>query len=85
VRDNLPHIRMTRPEGTYLAWLDCGDLKLEPSAYQFFLDKAQVALSNGVMFGEKRGQDFVRLNFACSRDTLFEGLNRLRAALTTGD
>ncbi len=81
VHENLPQVRITRPEGTYLAWLDCGDLKLEPSSYQFFLDQAQVALGNGSMFGEKRGRDFVRLNFACARATLYEGLNRLRAAL----
>ncbi len=76
VRQNLPGIRVTIPEATYLSWLDCRALHLEPNPYDFYLEKARVALTNGVDFGEG-GQGFVRLNFGCPRSTLEEALNRI--------
>jgi cystathionine beta-lyase len=83
VSQNLPEIKMTRPEGTYLAWMDCGALNLTPSAYKFFLMQARVALGSGSLFGEKRGNDFVRLNFACPRSRLVDGLDKLRTAVVS--
>jgi cysteine-S-conjugate beta-lyase len=84
VRANLPGIRVTHPEATYLSWLDCRALNLTPDPYQFFLKKAQVALSNGADFGEG-GQGFVRLNFGCPRSTLEEALHRMKASLAQSD
>ncbi|HML22291.1 MAG TPA: MalY/PatB family protein [Aggregatilinea sp.] len=81
VREQMPQIKMTAPEGTYLAWMDCGALDLQQPAYRFFLDHARVALGNGQHFGGRRGNDFVRLNFACSKPTLGEGLRRLAASV----
>ena len=72
---------MTKTEGTYLAWLDCRDAGIDGSPYQFFLDKARVALGDGQIFGTG-GQGFVRLNFACPRLMLAEALLRLKTALT---
>lgn len=80
VRQNLPGIRTTHPEATYLSWLDCRALDLQPDPYQFFLKKAKVALTNGADFGEG-GPGFVRLNFGCPRSTLEEALNRMKNAL----
>ncbi|HEX3052952.1 MAG TPA: PatB family C-S lyase [Aggregatilineaceae bacterium] len=79
VSQNLPEMKMTNPEGTYLAWLDCRALNLTPSAYKFFLTNAHVALGNSSLFGA--GDDFVRLNFACPRSRLTEGLDKLREAV----
>jgi cystathionine beta-lyase len=81
VAEWLPGVRLWRPEGTFLAWLDCRAAELgglEPHA--FFLERARVALNNGADFGPG-GQGFVRLNFGCSRATLDLGLERLRDAL----
>jgi cystathionine beta-lyase len=77
---NLPGLSMAKPEGTYLAWLDCRDANLPGSAHQFFLQKARVALNDGATFGAG-GEGFVRLNFACPRATLVEALERMRQAL----
>jgi cystathionine beta-lyase len=64
----LPRVRYTIPEGTYLAWLDCRTLGVaDPAA--FFLQRAQVALTDGATFG-RPGQGHVRLNFATSRAIL---------------
>jgi len=73
---------MAKPEGTYLAWLDCRAAGIEGSPYQFFLDKARVALNDGAAFGTS-GEGFVRLNFACPRSVLKEALERITAALAS--
>ena len=81
VRSKLPGVSAASPEATYLAWLDCRQADLPDSdPYTFFLDKARVALNDGKTFG-RGGAGFVRLNFACPRATLAEGLDRMRHAL----
>ena len=76
----IPSVRILSPEATYLAWLDCSDLKLQPSPARFFLKHGQVALSEGKNFGEDFG-DFVRVNFATSRKILDDVIDRMVAAL----
>ena len=80
VTEYMPAMRITIPNATYLAWLDCTELKLKPSPYEFFLKKALVALSDGGKFG-KGSEQFVRLNFGTSRRILKQGLDRMRKAL----
>jgi len=80
IRDQLPGVRMTRMEATYLAWLDCRDSGISGKPFDFFLTKAKVALNDGVEFG-RGGEGFVRLNFACPRKILTEALDRMGAAL----
>jgi len=80
VEQNLPGIRVTKPDATYLIWLDCAELKLKSSPYEFFLNEAKVALSNGGKFG-KENEQFVRLNFGTSRKTVKRALERMNQAL----
>jgi cystathionine beta-lyase len=80
VRRHLPRITMTKPEGTYLAWLDCRLCDLPDTPYRFFLNEAKVALNDGAAFGPG-GEGFVRLNFGCPRTTLAQALERMRDAL----
>jgi cysteine-S-conjugate beta-lyase len=79
---DIPGVRTTVPEATYLAWLDCRKLDLPEgmSAYDFFLKEAKVALNPGTFFGTGY-ERFVRLNFACARSVLAEGLERMRDAV----
>ncbi len=78
---NLPEIRTTNPEGTFLLWLDCRDLGMDPySLAQFMIKEARVALSSGSDFG-KEGDGFLRMNLACRRSTLEEGLRRIEKAV----
>ena len=81
VQSQLPGVAMARPEGTYLAWLDCRGAGLpKDDPFSFFLERARVALNDGTAFGAP-GRGFVRLNFACPRALLTEGLERMRGAL----
>ncbi|MFZ0545813.1 MAG: MalY/PatB family protein [Candidatus Promineifilaceae bacterium] len=78
---NIPEIKMRRPEGTYLAWLDCSRLNLEAAdLHRFFLEEANVYLEAGDIFGEE-GAYFMRLNFACPRSILQEALERINRAV----
>jgi len=81
VQSKLPGVHITLPEGTYLAWLDCRQAEIPGNPYEFFLQKARVALNDGKTFG-KGGEGFVRLNFGCPRRMLAEGLERMKAALS---
>ena len=75
-----PMLRITVPDATYLAWLDCTELELRPSPYEFFLKEAHVALGDGGRFG-KGSEQYIRLNFGTSRKTLQQGLGRMRKAI----
>jgi len=80
VTETMPEVRITVPDATYLAWLDFTKLDLKRSPYDFFLEKAKVALSDGAIFGEA-GKGHIRLNFGTSLSILKQGLDRMREAL----
>lgn len=80
VNHELPGICTAKPEGTYLAWLDCRKAGIPGKPGNFFLEKGRVALNEGDAFG-KGGEGFVRLNFGCPKATLIEGLERMKSAL----
>ncbi|WP_026785147.1 MalY/PatB family protein [Pleomorphomonas koreensis] len=75
----IPEIRISAPEATYLAWLDCSALDLG-DAQKFFLDKARVGFNPGADFGGT--PDHVRLNFGCPRALLDDGIDRMVKALS---
>jgi cystathionine beta-lyase len=80
VEERLGGVTMARPEGTYLAWLDCRRAGIPGNPHQFFLEEARVALNDGTMFG-RGGEGFVRLNFGCPRSMLEEALDRMNSSL----
>jgi cysteine-S-conjugate beta-lyase len=80
IRERLPQLRVTVPEATYLAWIDCRDSGIEGNPQKFFLEQAKVALNDGRGFGQG-GEGFVRLNFGCPRSLLEQGLAAMHKAL----
>lgn len=80
IQENIPEIKITPIEGTYLAWFDCRDLEIDKSPYEFFLQDAGVAFNDGKIFGSG-GEGFVRFNFGCPRSMMIEGLERMKQAL----
>ncbi len=80
----LPDVHTTKPDATYLAWLDCSELVrkgiISGSPYDFFLKEAKVAFGEGRIYGEA-SRDYVRVNFGCTRRTLKQGLDRVRDSL----
>ena len=77
---DIPGIRLTEPQATYLAWLDFRELGFSKEELNAFLrDEANIWLEKGTVFGEE-GRGFARLNYACTKKTLEEALIRLRRA-----
>jgi cystathionine beta-lyase len=69
-------LRTWHVEATYLAWIDARELDV-PDPVKFFEDQG-VGLYDGAAFG---APGFLRLNFACPRAVLEEGLRRMAASL----
>ena len=81
IETNIPKLKVTRLEATYLLWLDFKAYqKDQGELYDLLLQKGKIALNNGSTFGDE-GNGFFRLNFACSRNTLQDGLKRMQKAL----
>jgi cystathionine beta-lyase len=78
---NIPKIKVIKPQGTYLVWLDCRALKLDDKALRdFFVKTAKVGFDDGFMFGAG-GSGFQRMNIACPRTILNEALRRIEKAV----
>ena len=82
-KERIPKIKVIKPEGTYLIWLDCRQLGLSAKDLNnFMIKKARVALDDGYWFGTE-GKGFMRINIACPRSFLEEGLKRIEKAVNS--
>ena len=78
---HIPQIRMVRPQGTYLVWLDCRSLGLTSNELNHWMqEEAEVYLEDGAIFGPQ-GEGFQRMNIACPRALLEDALDRIRSAI----
>ena len=81
-REQLPKVKIMEPEGTYLLWLDYSEYDLsDKELEERFVHKGKVVLNTGVSYGPS-GKQHMRLNVACPRVVLEEGLNRIVRALS---
>jgi cystathionine beta-lyase len=77
----MPMLRFSPLEATYLLWIDFRALGLNDKALrQLIIEKAGLGLNHGPIFGNG-GSGFQRMNIACPRETLIEGLTRLNDAI----
>lgn len=78
LRRRFPKASFPHTEGTYLQWINyeayglCGG--------DDFQRRAKLILNDGAAFG---APGYVRLNFACSRATLYEALDRIEQAISS--
>ncbi|SHJ59721.1 cystathione beta-lyase [Geosporobacter subterraneus DSM 17957] len=80
--DHIPQIKPNKPEGTYLLWLNCKELGLkDEDLHNLMVNEAKVALNGGTGFGPE-GSGYMRMNVACSRRLLEEGLSRIKKAVS---
>ncbi|AQY52111.1 aminotransferase class I and II family protein [Listeria weihenstephanensis FSL R9-0317] len=81
ITNHIPEIRFEIPEGTYLAWLDVSALGVTKDALQeALIHVGKVAIMPGETYG---GPGFLRMNVACSRSKLVDGLERMNQAIQT--
>lgn len=78
---HIPGISVMEPEGSYLIWLNCRELHLsDDEMKERLLIKGKLALEPGPKYGPG-GEGFVRMNIACPKEVVLEGLGRLKKAL----
>lgn len=78
---NIPKIKPTVPDATYLVWLDCRELGLDNEQLRsFMIQKAGLGLNEGYTFGRSLS-GYMRLNAACPRSVLAKALEQLKNAV----
>lgn len=83
IEENIPKAKVIQPEATYLVWLDLRELGLNKNDLENLIhSKGKLLLNQGYTYGEE-GEGFVRINIACPRSVLKEGLSRLKKAVYT--
>jgi len=74
----LPQYEVMRLEGTYLVWVDVRPSGLtSDEVTEKLLKEGKVQVNSGTMYGQTTGEGYVRINIACPRATLIEGLKRM--------
>lgn len=74
----LPQYEVMRLEGTYLVWVDVRPSGLtSDEVTEKLLKEGRVQVNSGTMYGQTTGEGYVRINIACPRATLIEGLKRM--------
>lgn len=77
----IPQIKLQKPEGTYLVWLDCKELGLNNTQLNdLIVNKAGLWLDCGSMFGSD-GVGYQRINIACPLSVIELCMNRLKSAV----
>ena len=88
LEDEIPGVVCPPLEGTYLMWLDCRCALRPGEPLEGFSErlanhlreKHGLVLSTGTIYGAA-GEGFERLNIACPRTRLLDGLDRLKEGL----
>ena len=77
LKKEVPQIKQVSSQVAYLLWLDCRDMHGCAGEFtQYLREHTGLYLSEGKQYGEN-GSSFIRMNIACSRSQLEDGLKRL--------
>ena len=81
IENNIPSLTLTPSDATYLLWLHYAHADKNASAVaEHIRSETGLFLSSGEQY-RGNGADFFRLNIACPRSVLLDGLNRLKRGL----
>ena len=81
IEENIPSIHAVKGQATYLLWLDCKKIGMSSDKLaEMIREKTGLYLSEGCEY-RGDGRDFLRMNLACPRSRLEDGLNRLKCAV----
>lgn len=79
LKENLKDVKVSKPEGTFLMWLDFSKYGDHTHIHQTLI-KNNVMLVDGLIFGEE-GNGYLRLNIGCPKSILNEGMSRINKAI----
>lgn len=78
--EKIPGIYVAKPQSTYLLWIDYRQLALdEKNVMKRLLEIGKLGLEPGTKYGEE-GRGFLRMNVACSFETVQDGVERFKKA-----
>lgn len=81
LKENIPQVKLIKPEASYLVWLDFSALGMEHKALvEFLINEAHLAMNDGAMFGTQ-GEQHMRMNVGTQRATLERALSNLKQAI----
>ena len=81
ISQEMPQVKVVDARATYLLWLDCGRVTSQSDELAAFIrQKTGLYLSAGRVY-RGNGNQFLRMNIACPRSRMLEGLQRLRKAV----
>ena len=80
IREEIPELGTVSADATYLLWIDCNALPGDLSELAEFIRKESgLYVCDGREYGN--GYGFLRMNLACRRELLKEGLERLKRSI----
>lgn len=83
IEEHIPQAMLVPSEATYLLWLDIGKLASSAEdAAKYIREHTGLYVSAGAQYG-KSGETFLRINAACPRSLLLDGLERLKNGLAS--
>ena len=81
LKDNIKEVYLVPSEATYLLWIDCSKITENTlDLCDFIRKETGLYVSDGVQYG-KTGANFIRLNIACPKERLLDGLNRFKIGI----
>ncbi|MCM1499270.1 MAG: pyridoxal phosphate-dependent aminotransferase [Clostridium sp.] len=81
IEKEIPKVKVVPSKATYLLWIDCSRLPgSSVTLARYIRENTGLYLTAGAEFG-KNGDSFMRMNIACPRETLREGLERLKQGI----
>ncbi len=81
IASDIPELSVVKGEATYLVWIDISALNASSKEFAAFMrEKTGLYVSAGSAYGDA-GDKFLRMNVACSRSILEDGLGRLKKAV----
>lgn len=82
-QQQMPSLKVFQLEGTYLVWIDITATgKTSEELTNLLLKEGKVWVNSGTMYGKESGEGFIRINIACPRSMMMEGLRRIHQVIS---
>lgn len=83
IEKKIPEVHLVDSEATYLLWIDCHKITDDSASFTKYLrEKTGLYISDGLEYG-KNGKSFVRINVACPKSKLMEGLELFKIGINS--
>ena len=81
ILEKLPQLKLVNATATYLLWIDCKEVTTDTvKLCEYLQHEVGLYVSSGDTYGAV-GKGFIRINIACPKDRLEDGLGRLQKGI----